>query len=205
MPTRSRTPRKRLGRAERKATLIAAASKVVAERGVDALTMEGLAAAVGVNKALPYRFFANRDEVLLALWDHETSAFDEQVAQALVGKETLEERLRAILDEWLDRVDAGGGALGRLEAPGVGPPALERRRRERTAGVLDFLASQFRDDYRMSQQDAVTAAAVLGAGAPALAALRAHTGWSRKRLTSTFVRLCIGALDEVGRDRVDPG
>jgi len=39
----------------------------------------------------------------------------------------------------------------------------------------------------------------LASGAPGLAALRTHTGWPRKRLASTFVRLCIGALDAVGR------
>ncbi|MDJ0788998.1 MAG: TetR/AcrR family transcriptional regulator [Myxococcota bacterium] len=196
---RGAAKRPRLKRADREASLIAAASKIVAERGVEALTMEGLAAEAGINKALPYRFFANRDAVLLALWDHETAAFDARVEQELVGKESLEAKLHAILGVWLDRVDEGGGILGRLEAPGVGPPELERRRRERTAGILEYFAGLFREEYRITRQEAVTAAAVLGSGAPGLAALRAHTGWPRKRLANTFIRLCVGALDEIGR------
>jgi AcrR family transcriptional regulator len=180
-------------------TLLDAAAKIVADEGVDALTMEGLAAQVGINKALPYRFFANRDAVLLALWERETQRFDADIERALAPATTLEAKLEAILGVWLDLLEAGGGALGRLEAPGVGPPQLEQARRERTEGVLDFLAELFRAEYRISRQDAVTAAASLGSGARSLAALAAHTGWSRRRLTRTFVRLCIGGLEAIAR------
>jgi len=191
--------RVRLDREAREASLLAAASNIVANEGAEALTMEGLAAEVGVNKALPYRFFANSDAVLLALWDRETLTFDARVEAALEGKTTLEDKLRAILGVWLDLVDAGGGALGQLNAPGVGPPKLEQRRLERTEAILDFFATLFRAQYRISQRDAVTAAAILGSGAPGLAALKAHTGWPRKRLTETFVQMCIGALEAIDR------
>lgn len=191
--------RRRLKRADREASLLDAAAKIVADEGVDGLTMEGLAAQAGINKALPYRFFANRDAVLLALWDRETQTFDAEIEAALARAETLEQKLQAILGVWLDRLEAGGGALGRLDARGVGPPDLETARRERTQGVVEFLAELFRAEYRISRQDAVTAASVLGSGAQGLAALAAHTGWPRKRLANTFVRLCIGALDAVAR------
>lgn len=197
--TRTRRTRKRLDRVAREASLLDAAARIVAEEGVEALTMEGLAAEAGVNKALAYRFFANRDGVLLALWDRETAAFDGQVGVAIAAEEDLEGRIRAVLDAWLDRVERGGSALGRLEAEGVGPPALEERRRARTAGIVTFLARLFRDEYRIAPQEAVTAAAVLGSGAPGLAALWRHTGWSRRRLTRTYVRLCIGAIEAVAR------
>jgi AcrR family transcriptional regulator len=193
------TERRRLNRAEREASLLDAAAKIVADEGVEALTMEGLAARVGINKALPYRFFANRDDVLVALWERETSAFDAEIELALAGAKTLEEKLQAILGVWLDLLAAGGGALGRLDVPGAGPRELEQARSERTEGVVEFLAELFRAEYRISQQDAVTAAAALGSGARGLAALAAHTGWPRKRLTTTFVRLCIGALEAVAR------
>jgi AcrR family transcriptional regulator len=161
--------------------------------------MEGLAARAGINKALPYRFFANRDAVILALWERETQAFDAEIEAALAGAGTLEQKLQAILDVWLDLLEAGGGALGRLDAPGVGPQQLEEARRARTQGVVNFLAELFRAEYRISRQDAVTAASVLGSGARGLAALAAHTGWPRKRLANTFVHLCIGALEAVAR------
>ncbi len=114
-------PRMRLNRAEREATLLDAAAKIVADEGVDSLTMEAVAAQAGVNKALPYRFFANRDGVLVALWERETSAFDARIQDALVGADSLEAKLRGILGVWLDLVESGGGVLGRLDAPGVGP------------------------------------------------------------------------------------
>jgi len=192
--------RRRLNRVEREASLLEAAARIVAEEGVEALTMEGLAARVGINKALPYRFFANRDEVLAALWERETQAFDAQIEAALAGTESLEAKLQAILGVWLDLLEAGGGALGRLDAPGVGPSELERARRARTEGIVQFFSELFRAEYPLAPRDAVTAAAVLASGARGLAALAAHTGWPRKRLTATFVRLCIGAVEAVARD-----
>lgn len=189
--------RRRLNRADREASLLDAAAKIVADEGVEALTMEGLAARAGINKALPYRFFGNRDEVLVALWDRETSAFDAEIALAIAGAASLEDKLQAILGVWLDLLEAGGGALGRLDAPGAGPPELERARQARTEAVVEFLAELLRTEYRISERDAVTAAAVLGSGARGLAALAAHTGWPRKRLAATFVRLCIGAIEAV--------
>lgn len=192
--------RRRLNRVEREASLLEAAAKIVADEGVEGLTMEGLAARAGINKALPYRFFANRDEVLVALWERETSAFDAEIEAALAGTESLEAKLQAILGVWLDLLEAGGGALGRLDAPGVGPPELERARQARAEAIVEFLAELLRAEYRLSERDAVTAAAVLGSGARGLAALAAHTGWPRKRLTATFVRLCIGAVGAVARD-----
>ena len=69
-------PGQRLTGNERKTNFLAAAHALIRQRGLEALTMEGLAAHCNVNKALPYRHFANRDDVLVALFDHESSEFD---------------------------------------------------------------------------------------------------------------------------------
>ena len=53
----------RLTRAARREQLLDAAAQLGAA-SLDSVTMEGLAAQAGVSKALPYKFFANRDEVL---------------------------------------------------------------------------------------------------------------------------------------------
>jgi len=174
-----------------------AAATIVSEHGAEALTMEGIAAEAGVNKALVYRFFANRDAALIALWKIETEAFDARLQAAISERETLEDKLLALFDTWLDQVEAGGGVLGRLDVPGVGPAELERLRDERREAVVYFIAEMFREEYDVPIREAVTAASVLGLGAQGLASLWAHTGWPRKKLAATFVRLCIGAIESI--------
>jgi AcrR family transcriptional regulator len=200
MTARRTAPRrKRLNRAAREASLLDAAAEIVCDEGVEALTMEGVADRAGVNKALVYRFFQNRDAVLLALWDRETSIFDGLIEQAVGPKETLEEKLYAIVEVWLDEMEAGGGALGRLYPEGVGPPVLDERRWRRTAGIVDFFAGLFAADYRISRQDAIIVASVLVAGSVGLNALWAGGRFSRRKLSDTFVRACIGAVEAAAR------
>ncbi len=189
---------RRLNRVEREATLLDAAAGIVAEDGVEALTMEGIAARAGVNKALVYRFFTNRDDVLVGLWVRETARFDEAIMAALRGKRDFAQKLHAIVEAWLDEVEAGG-CLIRLDAPGAGPSRLAERRKRREEAVVRFLADLIRSTGNISERDAFVMAAALGKGAQGLHALQAHTGWPRRPLVDTFVRLCVGAVESLAR------
>lgn len=199
MPSPSTTPRKRLSFDEREQLLLEAAAEIVENGGADALTMEGMAAAAGVNKALGYRHFANRGDVLLALWDRETSRFDNKVVETLENVRGLERRLRAVLDVWLDDLEAGPSVLSLLDQEGVGPPELAKRRGERIVGIVRFLSGMLREEYDLAPRDADTAAAVLANGAQGLVALRDATGWPRSRLTRTFLKMCTGAVEALAR------
>jgi AcrR family transcriptional regulator len=57
----------KLTRGERRESLLDAATELLGAGGPGAVTMEGVAAAAGVTKALPYRHFPNADAVLVAL------------------------------------------------------------------------------------------------------------------------------------------
>ena len=87
--------------------------------------------------------------------------------------------------------------LERLDVPGVGPIELHELRNARREAVVYDLAEMFRREYDVPIREAAAAASVLGLGAQGLAELWTHTGWPRKKLTSTFVRLCIGAIESV--------
>jgi len=62
----STPPRTRLPRAERMEQTVAAAHALFAERGYAAVTMDGVAAAVGVTKPLLYNYFGNKEQLYLA-------------------------------------------------------------------------------------------------------------------------------------------
>jgi AcrR family transcriptional regulator len=58
--------RTRLPRAERMEQTVAAAHALFGERGYAAVTMDGVAAAVGVTKPLLYNYFGNKEQLYLA-------------------------------------------------------------------------------------------------------------------------------------------
>jgi AcrR family transcriptional regulator len=59
--------RRRLPRAEREAQTLEVARRLFADRGYAAVTMDEVAAAVGVTKPLLYNYFGNKDGLVLAM------------------------------------------------------------------------------------------------------------------------------------------
>lgn len=73
----SRTQRER--RATTRAELLAAAERLIAERGFDAASLGDIAAAAGVSKGAIYHHFPSKGELLLALLD---AHFEERIEAA---------------------------------------------------------------------------------------------------------------------------
>jgi AcrR family transcriptional regulator len=63
--------------------IIDAASRLVVQGGVEALTTRAIAAAAGMPVASIYQYFSDRDAVLLAIVERDTAEMDEQVAADL--------------------------------------------------------------------------------------------------------------------------
>ncbi|MBA2954442.1 TetR family transcriptional regulator [Nocardioides sp. MAH-18] len=63
--------------------ILDAAERLVVERGVDALTTRDLAAGAGVPVASLYQYFADKDDVLVALAQRDMGEMDTQVAADL--------------------------------------------------------------------------------------------------------------------------
>jgi AcrR family transcriptional regulator len=103
---------RRMSAAARREQLLDAAAALVV--GGESLTMEGLAAAAGVSKALPYRHFGNADEVLAALHDRELARLAARVRAALEPDGAADERLAAGVHAFFDVVAERGVLLGIL-------------------------------------------------------------------------------------------
>lgn len=74
---------------ERVERILDAAATLVVEGGVDALSTRGVAAAAEVPVATLYQYFADKDEILLALVDRDVAEMDAQVAADLGALEVL--------------------------------------------------------------------------------------------------------------------
>jgi AcrR family transcriptional regulator len=93
--TRAVPARSRLPRAEREAQAVAAARARFAERGFAAVTMDAVAAEIGVTKPLLYTYFGNKEGLYLACLEPAAEALVDTVARAVQGADDAAEALRA--------------------------------------------------------------------------------------------------------------
>ena len=122
MSTRTRLPR-----AEREEQMLAAARALFAERGYAAVTMDDVAAAVGVTKPLLYTYFGNKERLYLACMapagDALVATVVEAVAEGGTAADAVANGVRAFFafvdrdrDAWrvlFDETAPAGGELAR--------------------------------------------------------------------------------------------
>ncbi len=191
--------RQRLTGDERKTNFLDAAQAMIRQRGLEALTMEGLAAHCNVNKALPYRHFANRDDVLVALFDKETSEFDVRLAKAMTKASGFEASLGVLVRTWCGDLESGIGTPELMHARTT-DGQLEARRRVRTLVAADYIADLIQTSYDLRRADAKLAAAVLLAGSQGLAAIWRATDANQGRLIESFVKMSVGAVAAIAKE-----
>ena len=101
----SQPARTRLPRAERMEQTVAAAHALFAERGYAAVTMDGVAAAVGVTKPLLYNYFGNKEQLYLACLERAGDGLVATVVEAVGHTTEPAEALRAGLRAFFEFVD----------------------------------------------------------------------------------------------------
>jgi AcrR family transcriptional regulator len=88
-------PRSRLSRDERMEQTLGVAHELFAERGYAVVTMEEIAAAVGVTKPLLYNYFGNKEQLYIACMERAGDALTETVATAVAASASPGEALGA--------------------------------------------------------------------------------------------------------------
>lgn len=119
---------RRSSRPERRAQLVELAGELAGAEGVGAITMERLAAAADVNKTIVYRVFANRSEVLAALFEREAGALATAIGEAGAGATDARSWLRVAVGVWFDAIAENGGLLAVLLDGGSSDAELLERR-----------------------------------------------------------------------------
>jgi AcrR family transcriptional regulator len=137
--------RTRLPRAERERQTLAAARALFAERGYAAVTMDHVAAAVGVTKPLLYTYFGNKERLYLACMEPAADELRAAVAGAVARAErpadALELGVRAFF-EFVDRDRDAWRVLFDETLPGGGEVARRAaEHRERLEGVVAALVT----------------------------------------------------------------
>ncbi|WP_433786433.1 TetR/AcrR family transcriptional regulator [Actinomycetospora sp. CA-101289] len=128
-------------RAERRGRLIAVAMEIWAEQGWAAVTMRGVCARAGLVDRYFYESFADRDALLVAVWDHLRDRVVALVVAAMVSSVDLPPiaRLRAAIAAVLDATRTEPEQTRILLGDNAGSAVLEQRRRDILRVFTDLL------------------------------------------------------------------
>ncbi len=141
--TTSRTPRKRVGRAEREQQILEAALAVFSERGIAAATMDAVAERVGVTKPVLYTHFGSKEGLLLACITRLRGELLAVISRAAAESDDTEDMLRRGVRAFFDYMEQRTTAFTMLDSEAAVPPeALEQIRAEQTDFLAGLLAAQ---------------------------------------------------------------
>jgi AcrR family transcriptional regulator len=188
------TPRERADAARNRARILAAAAELVAERGIDRVSMDDVARAACVGTGTLYRRFGDRAGLALALLDDHTRSFQDAL---IAGPPPLGpgapalERLHAFGDGYLDLLERHADILAAAVPSTRGPQAPEQLVTTHLAILLREAAPQLDPEY--------TARAMLAMLHPAHHLYARHAlGWPLDRLRAGWHAL-VDAICAVDR------
>lgn len=191
----------RLARSSRRDALLDAAAELVAGGDVDSVSMEAVAEQAGVSRPLVYKHFANRSELLAALYQRESALLHSELATDVEAAVSLEEMFRALIRGALRAQASRGAALAALRSAGVRNRAHRdvQLRRDRT--TVRYFGAQAAKEFGLEEREARTAMRVaLGAVDSVLAQWRLRpTADYAAVLEDVYVSLVVGGVERLAR------
>lgn len=189
----------RLNGDERRESLLDTAARIAASRGVEAVTMETVSDEAGVSRALVYKHFANRGELLTSVYRREARLLHAEMAAEVRSATSLEGMYRALIRASF-RVSAERGALfAALRAAGAWNRDLRAEQRARDRDTVKAFASQAAREYGMPMRDAQQATSMLlGAVDSIMMQWRARrTSDNAAALEEIYISLVNGGLERL--------
>lgn len=140
----SRTHAERRDEAERR--LLAAAVKIVAERGTDGMTLAEVGEAAGYSRGLPGHYFGKKSDLVAAVASHIADGFANRLAQTSNREPGLDSLLHSVASYFDGSLQApmGGRALQISLAEAMTEPLLEQPMSEVTQRSVRRLAVMLR-------------------------------------------------------------
>lgn len=138
-------PRQRLTAEERRAEILAAAETVFADRGYHASSIDEVAKAAGVSKALIYEHFDSKEELRKSLLESVVADVLARLAAAAGTDAPGEVRLRAGVDAFLGFVEERRGAFRMLFRDAADlevAEVIDMIGRPTTAAVAELIAAE---------------------------------------------------------------
>lgn len=189
----------RLARADRREVLLDAALALVTAGDVDAVSIESVADRAGVSRPLVYKHFANRGDILIALYHRESERLHKDLSVDVVAAGTVEDQYRALFRGSMRAAKERGQIFERLRAAAGMSPQLREVARERDRKTVAYYARHAVAELGIARAEAESVTAMLlGAIAPALALWHAHpTNDHAVKLEDAYMTIVSGTLDRL--------
>jgi AcrR family transcriptional regulator len=184
-------------RPHRRETLLAAAAAIVADGDVEALSMEAVAARAGVSRPLVYKHFANKGELLAAVYRREAAALDAEIVAAVEGADGFEDMIRTMVRAIFGGDASRGNIFTILQRAGARDAGVRAEQRARDRRTVRFFAKLAVNEFDLGDREAKAAMSILLSGIDALLIQRrTHRGPDQERfLEDLYVALILGGLD----------
>jgi AcrR family transcriptional regulator len=182
---------------DRRAELIEHAAALLEREGIDAVSMEAVATRVGVSRPLVYKHFANRDELLVAVYQEKASQLEASIAAAVRQARGFEDKLRTLIRLVLEAMSTHGAIFIPLRRAGVrNVGGLRDELMARDERTIRYFARVAVREFDVSYAEARVAMAILLSG---LESVRAQwrvrpTPEHRQFLEDLYVEVALGAL-----------
>jgi AcrR family transcriptional regulator len=187
----------RLPRSERREHLLDVAAGLILDKGIEAVTMEGVAAAAGVSKGLGYAYFANSSTLLRALLEREVRKLQSHIIKAIASETTFEGKLRATVHAWFDVLAEQGILMGQLlQATRNDGPHVEARNAYNRAND-EFWADLASRELGVPRQHGLIATRILLSGLEGLVQRWTQCGDTREVLEDVFIQVAMGGLEKL--------
>lgn len=191
----------RLWAADRRAQLLAVAADLLSHQGVDGVRIPDVAERAGVSRAVVYRFFPNRQAILLDLLEELGRALQERVERSLAdaGLADVDALLALVFNDVCDTVrDLGPGVWRLLNSAGPDPDVESVARRVR-AEVAGPWFARVQEVTGAPERDALVVTSMIAATIPAVVELWLSGSLEREEAVEALERGAAGLIREFTR------
>src|SRR5215469_6935484 len=147
----------RLSRVDRRDALLTAAAAILADKSVEAVTMEAVAERASVSRPLVYKHFANRGDLLAAVYQREAALLHDELATAVRQATSVTDMFRALIRGALKAQADRGTALAALRAAGGWNQALRQEQRQRDQTTVRYFATRVSQELGVGKPEATLA------------------------------------------------
>src|SRR5918998_3032889 len=185
----------RLDAKARREALLDVAQRLVAENGPAGVTMGSVAQGAEVTRALVYKHFANKEDILAALYRREAAGLDRAIGRAVAAApEGLEPKLRAFAHAVIGAVGTLARVFARLPPSGH-DATFRREQRSWDRRTVRFFTTLAVDDLGLDESVARPALAILLSGVNSVLAQAAGADADRRRfLEDLYVEMAVTSL-----------
>lgn len=170
---------------------------------VDGITMDSVAEAAGVSRPLLYKHFANRHELLTAVYRREAALLHEELAEAVRRAPGLEDKFRALMQGAIQAQSDRGAALSALRAAGGRDREFRDEQRRRDRATVRYFSRLAVAEYGVPEQQTTAMVSILLRTMESVLSewRRRPTAQHASELVELYVTMCVGALRRMAEPR----